>query len=200
MLRDTLLQVAQDFPLETQKPMKENPFQHFVSVEIPKVFSVIFSDDIYVHWKASAGKGKWSEIPWIAALDERVTETTQEGFYIVLLYSADCEEVYLGMQLGTESIRNEYGVQQSRLIMADKNAQIISFVDSAFPKHNFQIGRPNLRGKTLRTISYEDAFSIGTYYHFKNFPEETVLREDISSLLEIYQALVTAYLNGDILQ
>lgn len=201
MIRDSLLRVAHDFPIETQKPMKGNSFQHFVSVELPKLFNETFSYGMdYVSWRASVGLGRWSEIPWVAALDGRVTTTTQEGFYMVLLYSIDCEELYLGMQLGTENLRKEYGVQQSRLIMADKNAEIVSFVDSAFPDHPFQNFRPELRGKSQRTNSYEDAFSIGLHYHIKNFPDETVVRKDISSLLQIYQALVAAHLNGETLQ
>jgi 5-methylcytosine-specific restriction protein A len=201
MIRDSLIRVANDFLLETQKPMKGSSFQHFVSVEIPELFNGIFSYGMnYVSWRASVGLGRWSEIPWIAALDGRVTSTTQAGFYVVLLYSVDCEELYLGMQLGTENLRKEYGAQQSRLIMADKNAEITSFVDSAFPNHTFQNIRPDLQGKSQRTNSYEDAFSIGTYYHLNELPEETVLRKDISSLLQIYQALVAAYLNGETLQ
>jgi 5-methylcytosine-specific restriction enzyme A len=200
MIRDNLLRLASEFPREIQKSMRGNPFLHFASNEIPKSFDEAMGYGMnYLHWKASVGLGKWSEIPWIAALDSRVTSTTQEGFYIVFLYSVDCKQLYVGMQLGTEKLRNDYGVQRSRAVMADRNAEIVSFINSAFPSHSFQVMRPDLQGKSQRTKSYEDAFSIGKRYELDTLPEEKVLRNEILSLLQMYQALVGSYLNGEAL-
>lgn len=201
MVTELLARLAKEFPVQVQQPFKGNYLQRFVADEIPLYFREVFNIGLsYLDWRASVGLGNWSEIPWIAALDTRITSTTQDGFYVVLLFSVDCEDLYLGMQLGTENLRNEHGVHQSRLIMTDRNAEITSFVDSTFPNHPFQNLTPNLLGKNRRTKSYEDAFSIGKHYRICEFPDEVGLKSDIIALLQIYQALVAAHLNGDILQ
>lgn len=53
----------------------------------------------------SVGKGNWAGVPWIAFLDRRVTETTQEGVYPVFLFTEDMSGVYLSVAQGVTNLR-----------------------------------------------------------------------------------------------
>ena len=37
----------------------------------------------------SAGTGNWSEIPWLAALDKEISESTRKGYYVGLLFDKE---------------------------------------------------------------------------------------------------------------
>ena len=37
----------------------------------------------------SVGQGNWGAVPWIALLNTRITESTQEGVYVVFLITND---------------------------------------------------------------------------------------------------------------
>src|SRR5690554_2878605 len=39
--------------------------------------------------KGSIGQGNWARVPWLAILDKEITTTTQEGVYVVYLFSSD---------------------------------------------------------------------------------------------------------------
>ncbi|WP_182007313.1 MrcB family domain-containing protein [Priestia aryabhattai] len=56
----------------------------------------------HIKIKGSTGDGRVGESFWIAFLDERVTTTTTEGIYIVLLFDKNIDNVYLAIGSGTE--------------------------------------------------------------------------------------------------
>lgn len=45
--------------------------------------------------EGSIGNGQFASIPWLAIMNKEVTEQASQGFYIVFLFSADGERVYL---------------------------------------------------------------------------------------------------------
>jgi hypothetical protein len=57
----------------------------------------------------SAGKGNWANIPWLALLDERETQTTQHGVYCVFLFRQDMSGVYLTFNQGVTEPKTEFG-------------------------------------------------------------------------------------------
>ena len=50
--------------------------------------------------KKSVGLGNWATIPWIAFLDKRETNTTQDGIYVVILFCADMSGFYISLAHG----------------------------------------------------------------------------------------------------
>lgn len=44
--------------------------------------------------KASCGMGGWTRYPWIAVFNTEITETIQEGVYIVYLFSEDLTDLF----------------------------------------------------------------------------------------------------------
>jgi len=59
--------------------------------------------------KGSIGMGNWAKVPWLAIMNKDVTNTTQEGVYVVYLFSQDMERVYLTFNQGvTRSTKEEF--------------------------------------------------------------------------------------------
>lgn len=70
--------------------------------------------------EGSVGKGNWANIPWIAVMDKRITDTTQHGEYIVYLFSEDMESVYLTLAQGVTAPKDELGKKEGYQYLENK--------------------------------------------------------------------------------
>ncbi len=52
----------------------------------------------------SVGLGNWATTPWIAILNAKVTQSTQEGVYVVFLVATDLKRVFLTLNQGTTAL------------------------------------------------------------------------------------------------
>jgi len=60
------------------------------------------------------GSGNWSEIPWVAILDKTVSSSTMEGYYVVILFDKNLQNIYLGLAAGWTQFEKEYGVKEGK--------------------------------------------------------------------------------------
>jgi len=58
--------------------------------------------------KGSAGQGRWAFVPWIAVFDPVVTTSATRGYYVVFLFSADMQKLYLSLNQGTTAVQQEF--------------------------------------------------------------------------------------------
>ena len=66
--------------------------------------------------KGSIGMGNWAKVPWLAIMNKDITTTTQEGVYVVYLFSQDMEKVYLTFNQGvTRSTKEEFTNNRDKL-------------------------------------------------------------------------------------
>lgn len=54
--------------------------------------------------KYSFGQGQWTDTPWIAFMDTRLTSTASNGIYIVFLFKADMTGGYLTLNQGVNEL------------------------------------------------------------------------------------------------
>ena len=59
--------------------------------------------------RSSVGAGNWANVAWIAVLDKQVTQSTQNGYYISMLFNYDLTRLYIGLGLGVTRYQNELG-------------------------------------------------------------------------------------------
>lgn len=88
---------------------KSHPVYQAIVNEIPTILKEKLKEKNltnynYIKFKGSTGDGRVGESYWIALLDERVTTSTTNGIYIVLLFDKTVENVYLSIAFGTENI------------------------------------------------------------------------------------------------
>ncbi len=79
----------------------------YIKTEIPDLLKGIINDDSY-YIKGSVGAGILTKTPWIAIMDKRITNTTQNGIYIVFLFSRDLKKVSFGIAGGT-TVKGKFG-------------------------------------------------------------------------------------------
>ncbi len=138
-----------------------------------------------IRW--SVGQGRWAAIPWIAALDYRVTTRTSEGIYVIYLFRADMTGVYLTLNQGTLSVMARGGgLAKLRIRTAGLRAKSLSLAASGFV-----VGPGiDLRSSGRSAAPYETAAVAHKFYKRGSVPGDAALIDDLAAALTAYGALV----------
>jgi 5-methylcytosine-specific restriction protein B len=72
-----------------------------ITKEIPSKFKELFPE-VFYSTQGSVGMGRTTETPWISILDKRVGSSTQEGVYLVMLFSGELGKVYFSLAQGVK--------------------------------------------------------------------------------------------------
>ena len=92
--------------------------------ELPSLFNQFLGNNsIYYTVKGSVGAGRATKTPWIAIMDNDITNSTREGVYLVFLLSSDYRRVYLTLNQGT-TVAGQFG-QRLGLKSIIKNTKLI---------------------------------------------------------------------------
>ncbi|MBA3443227.1 MAG: DUF3578 domain-containing protein [Pyrinomonadaceae bacterium] len=94
MIRDALKQIFEAYSKAKSEDFANHPVAHYIRHDVPELFRGYFQDQSDLIWDASPGKGKWVDAPWVAAFDPLVTETAQNGYYPVYLYTLSLDAVF----------------------------------------------------------------------------------------------------------
>ncbi|WP_214658757.1 MrcB family domain-containing protein [Candidatus Formimonas warabiya] len=127
----------------------------------------------------SIGKGSWTKYPWIAVLDRNITETTQNGVYIVYLFSEDMQRCYLTLNQGFTKLKNEIGKPGALKKMQDIKTVIRSKVDMRGFNTDSNI--------TLGNEFYEQCTICYRLYQTGNLPHDRELISDLDLMMQIYK-------------
>ena len=124
-LRSSLRHIGQNFPQARLEPMRNNPVAKFITTMGRDALQETCGPDFLV--TASPGRGNWAEIPWLAVFDPRITTTAQRGIYVVYLFSAGCDRIYLSLNQGTTEVRNLVGAKYLEVLRyrADADASLL---------------------------------------------------------------------------
>ena len=88
----------------------KNPFRELISKEIPEKLTKLNQIAAPYCVVGSYGKGRWTDVPWIAVFDERITKSAQKGVYIVYLLNKDTKTLYLTFEVAaTEALEPQVG-------------------------------------------------------------------------------------------
>lgn len=106
--RPLIERVLADYPAATGGPFANSPTAELVRIHLRNAIANLGSTSGYAI-EGSPGKGRWAETPWVAVFDPLVTTSAQRGFYIVYLFRADGDCVYLSLNQGTTEVRDRVG-------------------------------------------------------------------------------------------
>ena len=67
----------------------------------------------------SVGQGNWAAVPWIALLNTRITQSTQEGVYVVFLIATELDRIFLTLNQGTTNLVRDLGQREAQKRMLD---------------------------------------------------------------------------------
>jgi 5-methylcytosine-specific restriction protein B len=176
----------------TQYPIaKETPFGHNEEIWdlmntlcdeiLPNIDSIAGHPHIHIKW--SVGNGNWAGVPWIALLDDRITDTTTKGRYVAYLIREDMSGFYVTFGQGTENLREEHGVTGAREILQNRVTELrdsLNFLENSDFILDDEI---DLRATTVRGRSYEKSVAVYKFYERGNIPENDQLNNDLNALL-----------------
>ena len=167
-------------------------YANFVSKKIPEYITKSFNNKRYII-SASVGKGIYTKCPWIAFLDNTITDTPQQGFYVVYLFSYDMKYVNLSLNQGVQHLIQEYK-SDSKEILKTRAIDFRNKIDPEVLNSNKNINTSiNLSiPDKVKTIgkNYEPGNIISIKYDLNNLPSNDSLTSDLGLFIQLYQSLV----------
>lgn len=178
-------------PLSTYNAEKRNPFggnslaAKFRN-QYPELISSLLKEETRYKIDGSAGKGNWTECPWIGIFDLLITNTAQSGYYPVYLFKADMSGVYLSLNQGVTEVIENYktnAINVLTLRAADYRAKLELNSESL-------IETIDLKSKTKNARHYAAGNIIAKNYEFEDLPDDEVLIRDLRYFLRLYDQLI----------
>lgn len=180
----------EEYPTAVSQLFTDNAVAEFVRREVPLVVAqVIGENDRYiVH--GSPGQGNWARVPWVAVYDRFITETAQDGFYVVYLVTEDFSGVYLSLNQGVTTIRRVYGsdAKDALAVRASDYIARLGQIDNSLI-----VGPIDLRVTSASSLGafYEQGSICAQYYKRGEIPNDEILGKDLRELLKLYLLLAT---------
>lgn len=172
----------------------KNSFREIISKDIPTLLADLtpLSDPYRV--VGSYGKGRWTDVPWIAIFDSRITSTAQKGIYIVYLLNKDTKTLYLTLNQGATNAAqsDEDGETEKALkftaIARSQNEQMTG---------RLQKNAENIRAMIGDTVQAHGHISSGSpgydagavyykEYNLNNLPDDSLLIADLRDFVALY--------------
>jgi len=169
-LRDAFIRIFNEFGQAKTQPFAGNMFASFIRNDIPSLMRGYF-DTVPVNWEASAGQGRWADAPWIAAINPLITDTPQDGYYPVYLFTNSLDAVYLSLNQGMTRLVDELGVEQARETLQHRAKIIRTRLTGEYEKR-FSSEPIDLQptGPTSRLALYQPGHVFGIRYDRDTLP------------------------------
>lgn len=140
--------------------------------------------------QGSPGQGVWARAPWAAVFDRFVTDTAQDGYYLVYLVREDFKGAYLSLNQGVTSIRRQYGAAAKSAL----RVRAADFVARLGPEIGpLATGELDLAASGTSNLSafYEAGSICHIYYPRGNVPDDAQLKADLFDFVRLYYILVS---------
>lgn len=129
----------------------------------------------------SPGKGKWAIVPWIGVFDTSITQSATKGFYIVYLFSADMQNVYLCLMQGYTRYNKRFKA---------KGNEYIKMVTNYF-QHRLGLKDDKISNNLINLKSDSQlpkGYELGDIYHFayskNNLPSNDQMLKDLLIMID----------------
>ncbi|MET4371040.1 5-methylcytosine-specific restriction protein A [Bradyrhizobium sp. LB12.1] len=136
----------------------------------------------------SVGQLNWTlaYIPWVAILRKDITNSTERGYYVVLLFSQDMKDCYLSLNQGVTQFRTAFGGKVGNR----KIAQAARLALSALTvRPGFVLGRLNLAATNSLGKGYEHGAIISRRYRASDSVSLDQFRADLAEFLDFYDQI-----------
>jgi 5-methylcytosine-specific restriction enzyme B len=187
-MRELLLEVMRHYleRIQSDRFNKEAPMYQLINYQIKdKLLSLIEDEPLIV--SASCGQGNWTNFPWIAIMNRNITTTTQQGVYIVYLFSKDMKRLYITLNQGftnlEKQIREKYKGQRIRLRLKEAMFAVSESVRQKVNAYDFTADRNVKIGKP----EYEDGTIFYKEYNIESFPTDEELQRDLHNMIDVYR-------------
>lgn len=190
--------LLEEYAQARSQAFAKNAMADLLRVDIPKEIAEAVANDARYEVDGSPGKGNWADVPWVAVLDRLVTETAQQGYYLVYLANEDCSGVYLSLNQGVTTVRQQYGVSTKKAL-ATRAKDFLARLGTL--TKGLTSGPIDLGVKKGLGADYQQGSICSVFYSRDSLPSEEVLNADLHRFLGLYRHLVenesSLYLRAD---
>ena len=190
--------LLEEYAQARSQTFAQNAMADMLRVDIPKEIAAAVANEARYEVDGSPGKGNWADVPWIAVLDRLVTETAQQGYYLVYLANEDCSGVYLSLNQGVTTVRQQYGVSTKKALATRANDFLARLGNLT---KGLTCGPIDLGVKKGLGADYQQGSICSVFYTSASLPNEEVLLADLQRFLALYKHLVESesslYLRAD---
>ncbi|RWZ59873.1 DUF3578 domain-containing protein [Halobacillus fulvus] len=156
--------------------------EKLITMAIPREISrkLSLSNDQYTT-NGSVGMGNTTITPWISIFDKDITESAQQGFYIVFLFRGDMSGFYLSINQGTTYIGKKFKGRKPK----NKMRSVATFLreNLDLPLSDFPLETIDLVSHTTNAKNYEAANICAKFYDLERGFSEEMIIDDISKAL-----------------
>lgn len=169
----------------TPRVSAADPLHQLIVHELPAALREIVEDTYLV--RGSVGQATWSETPWVAVFDLRVTDSAQHGHYPVFLFHRAGTGVYLSLIQAITDAQAARGVRKRHVLVAgaDRLRALIPTADLG----GLETGTLHLAGESSRTRDYEVASVAAEFMAVSEIPDDDVLTANVSRFLRLSDAV-----------
>src|SRR5919107_5658771 len=177
-LSAALTHLLEEYPNATKQPFAGNPVAEFVRRVVPEAIEAVVGDNHRYLVRGSAGQGNWARVPWVAVFDRLITDTAQDGYYVVYLVKEDFSGIYLSLNQGVTTIKEQYGTDARKALRvraSDYLARIGTVMGDSI------CGPIELEAHSNSGLSalYEQGAVCSKYYGRGDIPDDTTLVADL---------------------
>jgi 5-methylcytosine-specific restriction protein A len=140
--------------------------------------------------EGSIGKGNIARVPWVGIFRKSVTESAENGYYIVLLFAEDMSWCYLSLNQGVTAVEKLYTKNFAWKKMREAASKAIRFLDCHPEAH---LGKIDLNSTGDLGRGYEAGAIESFLYARDDLPTEQVFFQHLDSLLDQYVALIRSF-------
>jgi 5-methylcytosine-specific restriction protein A len=190
MLRDALIRVMQDYAAATKQPFAKHPVAQFLRDEVPAALRDAAPGFDTLMLQGSAGAGNWADGPWAAVFDPLITDTVQEGYYPVYLFTRTLDAVCLSMNQGVTNLKNEIGVKAAREVLKSRAGIMRARLGRDLPDRfsGTPIDLESAKAGSNLEL-YEAGHAFGIRYAREALPTQAELASDLQRMVQIYALL-----------
>jgi len=187
-MQEAINRVLDRYLIEKKKSFASNRLADYlrghVSETVQKAVDSKYPGQFKV--SASAGQGRWAEIPWIGVFDKDITESPMRGYFVMYFFRSDMSRVFLSLNQGWMFFRDTYGVELAK--------EKIATAARAYRKMLGPIGQFGYESISLGTerelgTGYELGHICGKRYERGAVPDDETLRRDLLDIVDIYRRL-----------
>ena len=187
-LRGLLAEFASKYPAARKESLKGHPVADLMRRSIAGEISAmgVFGDGYMV--RGSVGKGGWAEIPWAAVFDLDETDTLHHGLFVIFIFSADMESLFLCLDQGSVTYFDSHGRTETNRHLEENSAALIEDLDTG----GFDTGRIDLKATSSVGRFLEIGCVCSRRYDVRELPSEDKLRADLSDFKNLYSRAMEA--------
>lgn len=188
-MKEAFVEILGKYLKAKQEPFLKHPIANYIRDTAPSIIQNegSLSPEIY-KVKGGPGQGVWAEVPWICIFDRKISETAQDGYYIVYLFRSDMTGVYLSLNMGWTQFEKKYkhlNTARTRI----RNAAVTCQIVLESPLSDFSFEPIDLATQRILGVGYQLGHICGKYYSASNLPEDKILINDLRNLIGVYREL-----------